>query len=283
MKNMRPYDKEDAFNIYKKAVSRKSEGDDKTNLLLIETQIAQCYELYNQYYERNKLEYLSSHEVGVKYKKELQGLYGSKAKVVKDFRQVFFEINPRTYNNLCPYCLINSSNTTDHILPQEQYPEHAINVKNLIPACGECNSAKGENVLDAFGNKCTINFYVDILPEEQFLFVDIIDIGGQMTFNYKLENVSNKINTKLYALIERHFEKLNLLNRYKEKAIQEIAEIRNTYLVETFDNEEQYKLFTSKQRMKCDLDIREYGRNHWRVVLLRACADSEVFKNSVLK
>ena len=138
--------------------------------------------------------------------------------------------------------MINSPNTIEHILPQETYPEYAIDVKNLIPSCGECNSAKGEDVVDKNGNKIIINYYTDIIPDEQFLFVDISYNGGALTFRYRLANVNNKIDFALFALIERHFKRLHLLDRYDEKAIQEMAEIKNTYLAEQFENDEQFNV-----------------------------------------
>ena len=282
MRNMRPYDLKNAFEVYKEAVERKTAVNEKKELLSIEKPMGDCYANYDRHFGSNDLEYLPKARVGDAHKDVLLGLYGSQTKLVKDFRKRYFEINPQTYNNLCPYCVINSSNTTEHILPKDTYPEYAVNVKNLIPGCSECNSAKGEDVLDEHGNKIVINYYTDLLPDEQFLFVDITNNGGNLVFNYKLSNAANKIDPNLFGLIERHFNKLHLLTRYRDKAIQEIAEIRNMYLTEGFEDEAQYDAFTVKQKRKCDLDVSEYGRNHWKVVLLRACAESDVFKSFIL-
>ena len=103
---------------------------------------------YDIHFLLNDLEFMPQAQVGIDHKDALQGLFGSQTGLVKNFRKRYFEINPQTYNNLCPYCVVNSANTTEHILPKEKYPEYAVNVKNLIPGCGECNSAKGEDVLD---------------------------------------------------------------------------------------------------------------------------------------
>lgn len=282
MRNMTPYDLDHPFEVYKDTVERKKDINEKKELQSIERPIRNCYSLYDRFFVRNVLEHMPRSMVGVNHKAVLLCLYGSQTKTVKDFRKRFFEINPQTYNNLCPYCVINSSNTTEHILPKEQYPEYAINVKNLIPSCGECNTAKGEIVLDKNRKKTVINFYTDILPDEQFLFVDITNNGRNLGFKYFLSNQNMKIYPALYALIERHFATLHLLDRYDIKAIQEFAEVRNMYTNENFADELQYDAFAAKQLRKCDLDVAEYGRNHWKVVLLRACADSIVFKNHIL-
>ena len=282
MRNMKPYDLKEAFEVYKDAVSRKQDGPEKTELNNLEAPIKDCYLNYERHFKQNDLEYMPKARVGIEHRDVLLGLFGSQTKLVKDFRKRYFEINPQTYNNLCPYCVINSSGTTEHILPKEKYPEYAVNVLNLIPGCGDCNWAKGEKVLDDDGNKLIINFYTDVLPDVQFLFVDITEKAGMLRFEYKLSNEGNLINTELFALIERHFDKLHLLKRYDEKAIQEMAEIKNTYRAEDFENEDQYDVFSKKQVKKCDLDVPEYGRNHWKVVLLRACAEGAVFKQFIM-
>lgn len=282
MRNMKPFDLKDAFEVYKEAVNRKQTGEDKSELQSIETQIGDCYANYDWHFNQNDLEYIPRARVGELHKDVLLGLYSSQAKIIKDFRKRYFDINPQTYNNLCPYCVINSSNTTEHILPKDTYPEYAVHVKNLIPGCSECNTYKGEDVLDKQGKKITINYYTDILPDEQFLFVDISLCGSSLTFDYRLSNDAGRIDANLFALIERHFTKMHLIDRYKDKAIQEFAEIKNMYLAEEFIDDIQYQAFAAKQIKKCDLDVKEYGRNHWKVVLLRACAESDVFKQFIL-
>ena len=282
MRNMKPYDLKDAFEVYKDAVSRKPDGPEKTELNNIEVPIHDSYLNYERHFGQNDLEFMPNARVGVEHRDVLLGLYGSQTKLVKDFRKRYFKINPQTYNNLCPYCVINSSNTTEHILPKDPYPEFAVDVKNLIPGCGECNSAKGDDVLDENGKKIVINFYTDILPDEQFLKVIIYPNGTSPNFEYELDNPGNRIAADLYGLIERHFDKLHLLTRYKDKAIQEFAEIKNSYLAEQFADEASYDAFAAKQIRKCDLDVVEYGRNHWKVVLIRACAESAVFKKLIM-
>ena len=281
MRNMKPYDQKKPFDVYKEAVERKSNGAEKQELQSIEAQMGDCYSDYDMHFTQNDLERMHPAKVGTDHKDALLGLYGSRVKLVKDFRNRFFEINPQTYNNLCPYCAINSSNTTDHILPKDPFPEFAVDVKNLIPVCDECNSAKGDDVLDVYGQKMIINNYTDILPDEQFLHVNISQKGTSLNFDYLLYNPGNRIAPDLYELIERHFDKLHLLKRYKDKAIQEFAEIRNTYLAEQFSDVVAYDVFAAKQIKICDLNVVEYGRNHWKVVLIRACAESQVFKNFI--
>ena len=277
-------DREDSFSEYKAAVNRKNEdSNDKKELLSIEKQMEDCYINYKQHFDSNNLEILKSTRVGQLHKDSLLGLYSSDAAIVKHFRMRYFAQNPQTYNNLCPYCTLSEANTTEHILPKEKYPEYAVDTLNLIPACSGCNSKKGDSIIDAVsGKKTTINYYTDKLPHEQYLYVDFEVSCNNIKAIYHLENHDNKINVEMYSLIERHFSKFDLLNRFNLKAIQEISELRNLYIVEDFSNEAEYNAFAAKQIRKIKMDMPQLGYNHWKVILYLSAATSDVFKKYIL-
>lgn len=277
-------DREDSFSEYKAAVNRKNDdSNDKKELLSIEKQMEDCYINYKQHFDSNNLEILKSTRVGQLHKDSLLGLYSSDAAIVKHFRMRYFALNPQTYNNLCPYCTLSEANTTEHILPKEKYPEYAVDTLNLIPACSGCNSKKGDSIIDAVsGKKTTINYYTDKLPHEQYLYVDFEVSSNNIKAIYHLENHDNKINVEMYSLIERHFSKFDLLNRFNLKAIQEISELRNLYVVEDFSNEAEYNAFAAKQIRKIKMDMPQLGYNHWKVILYLSAATSDVFKIYIL-
>ena len=242
-----------------------------------------CYINYKQHFDSNNLENLNAARVGQQHKDTLLGLYSSDAAIVKHFRMRYFAQNPQTYNNLCPYCTLSEANTTEHILPKEKYPEYAVDTLNLIPACSGCNSKKGDSIIDAVsGKKTTINYYTDKLPHEQYLYVDFEVSCNNIKAIYHLENHDNKINVEMYSLIERHFSKFDLLNRFNLKAIQEISELRNLYVVEDFSNEAEYNAFVAKQIRKIKMDMPQLGYNHWKVILYLSAATSDVFKKYIL-
>lgn len=277
-------DREDSFSEYKAAVNRKNDdSNDKKELLSIEKQMEDCYINYKQHFDSNNLEILKSTRVGQLHKDSLLGLYSSDAAIVKHFRMRYFALNPQTYNNLCPYCTLSEANTTEHILPKEKYPEYAVDTLNLIPACSGCNSKKGDSIIDVVsGKKTTINYYTDKLPHEQYLYVDFEASSNNIKAIYHLENHDNKINVEMYSLIERHFSKFDLLNRFNLKAIQEISELRNLYVVENFSNEAEYNAFAAKQIRKMKMDMPQLGYNHWKVILYLSAATSDVFKKYIL-
>lgn len=280
MINLSP-DTEDSFELYKKAVGRKHSSPEKEELISIEQQVRACYEEYKRHYDSNDIESLTQSSVGQIHKDALLGLYRPNATLIKQFRERFYRRNPQTYNNLCPYCTLNEANTTEHILPKEQFPEYAIDTLNLIPACSNCNSIKGEQVVDSNGERITINFYKDALPQEQYLFVDFHLLAQGIKAKYNIHNKGN-ISPEIFSLIKRHFDKLGLLERFNDKAIQEISELTNLYFDKGFNSEEEYKIFSAKQLQKTVRDKLSLGYNHWKVILYQSAATSDVFKSFIL-
>ena len=278
---MQPCNLNNSFEEYKSAVKRKKPGPEKEELQSIETPMQECYNNYKLHFDSNDLEHMQPAQVGRLHKSVLLEMYDSTNLIIRDFRKKFFDINRQTYNNLCPYCVINESNTTEHILPKEKYPEFSVDVLNLIPCCSKCNSLKGDTVLGIDNNKLILNFYTDILPNLQFLFVDVT-AKDYINFNYRLENVGNKIDANLFNLIERHFTKLDLINRYNQKAIQQFSEISNRYLAQDFKDEIEFDNFAKIQLKVWRNNNEFYGINHWKQALERACATSPVFKHYII-
>lgn len=282
MINMKPYELKDSFEEYQDAVKRIKNEAVKSELQSIEPTIKTCYDDYETHFKLNDLECLEPDSTAEEHKGALLNMFGSKKALITKFRKRFFEINKQTYNNLCPYCVISESNTTEHILPKEDYPEFAVDVLNLIPCCSNCNSLKNNAIAGKNGRRLFLNFYTDILPNIQFLFVDIISADPDLNYNYRLANVNNAINTQLFSLIESHFKKLNLLSRYNFKAIQTFEEITNMYLAQEFTNSQDYDIFVNKQLKAWAMNNVAYGINHWKQVLEHACATSSVFKKYIL-
>ena len=270
------------YKLFSEAVDRKNRNHDDTIALKEkEHKVEIAYRYYERAMDSRKLGSLIPSEVLSGIKEPLLGMYSSDCKLVKDFRTWYFNNNPQTYNNLCPYCTINSANTTEHILPKDVYPEYEVNVLNLIPACSECNSFKGNDVLDQNREIFTINFYTDTLPDIRYLFARITHIEGGVQLEYYLEN-RNGVDANLYALIERHFKRFHLKDRYYDKAVQELSNIENYFKFEEITCEAEYDKVANKLIRKTDADAIAYGRNHWRIVMYYDVATSPVFKSYMM-
>ena len=58
MRNMKPYDLKEPFEVYKDAVERKTNGAEKRELQSIARQMVDCYSNYDRHFLQNDLEYL---------------------------------------------------------------------------------------------------------------------------------------------------------------------------------------------------------------------------------
>lgn len=176
----------------------------------------------------------------------------------------------------CPYCGITAPMSFDHYLPKETFPEFSVDPQNLIRSCTKCNSTKGSRWISA-GDRLFIHFYYDLIPEEQFLFVDIDHEEKAFSARFFIEKPEG-VALASWGIIENHFRKLDLLKEYRENANNEFSSAINicashlknggkniaAFLVDLVGQEEQL-----------------FGRNHWRNVLLRALASDTNFANEV--
>lgn len=274
MINFKPYDG-DAFELYKGAVERKDNGPDKDALLRIEEKVCKSYETYQTAFNDQRVHLLNQDDSYAYDEKQLmKALYGSKAKVVKDIRAWIDGNNKRTYLRKCPYCTISRANTTEHILPKEKYPEYAVNALNLLPCCSDCNSAKGDKVRDEDGNPLIINFYYHRLPNVQYLFVRLFeDENGYIDFEYYLDDSNHEVEESMFRLIQSHFTKLGLLGKFEEEAVCNYTEIENK-LKNSASECGVEKCLEDLQKNALE-DAKEYGTNHWKVVLKLALAKSK--------
>ena len=270
------------YELFSEAVGRKDKKSaDTIELNARKHKVEIAYRYYERAMDNQKLNILNPSNVLSEIKQPLLGMYSSDCKLVKTFRDWYFQNNPQTYYDVCPYCTINSANTTEHILPKEVYPEYAVNVFNLIPACSQCNSFKGDEIFDQNGEVFTINFYTDTLPDIRYLFARITQIIGGVQFKYFLNN-RNGVDANLYALIERHFDHYHLLDRYYAKAVQELPSIVNYFKSEELTCEADYDKAASNLIRKTDEDSKVYGKNHWKIVMYYDAATSPVFKSYIM-
>lgn len=130
---------------------------------------------------------------------------------------------PKEIKGYCPYCMINEPNTFDHYFPKKHYPEFAFFSYNLVPCCSKCNTLKGDLIFSEDGERMFINFYFDDIMDIQFIKAKVYIDNEIPTVTYYLDiNSSNKAK----KIIEHHFAKLKLLDRYTERSISVLNEIQ---------------------------------------------------------
>lgn len=281
MRNFNLYDGDmSPFKIFEEALNRKR-NEDEQNLINKQKDIIKSqYDKYELAVKENNVETLDSAGFAGKEKDALLGMYDYNCKTIEDFKTSFKSKVPKFYKSTCPYCTISRANTIEHILPKGLYPEFAINVLNLIPACSDCNSKKGEVVLDRKDNKkFTINYYTDILPKEQYLFVDI-SIGNYDNYpicKFKLENPEEIIDPELFDLIKSHYYHYGLLTQFEEQYDEVLKSLRRAFSI---SNDYDRSVIILSEELEEDKEI--YGYNYWQTILQLELIKSPIFKEYIL-
>lgn len=271
MKNIKPYSR-DAFTFHKSIVFKSlNKGNIKTNIIANETIISKAYLDYNDKFENNKLFLINPYGFDGEDKSNLLKLYSSQRKSIVNLK---IELTTNEFNqriNTCPNCTIEKVSSLDHFIPKDEFPEFSVNPINLIPCCSNCNSIKKDN-WRVDHNLLFINLYSDIIPKTKYLFVDIY---SKTEFKFKLENKCN-IDENIFRLIESHYSKLNLLQRFKENSDEVISEL--DILISSFKNliNDDKKLLNAIEKHFSKIETLN-GINNWKIVLVKAMINSTVY------
>lgn len=270
---------DDAFKIYSDAVGRCKSPQKKASLYLLGKGIEDNYNEYKCLFLNKTLHKMPLHKISDTDAANLRSLYTPKAAVRKKLKEDYKQrLNTnRVYWNRCPYCGYAPSDTLEHILPKELYPEYAIHALNLIPCCPLCNSHKGTKVKDKQNAPEFINFYYHDPQAIEFLTVNItLDAFGYPKFHYEL-TFPPKTDPSYCLLIENHFKNLKLLTRYDDEIVtrytEEEVRIRTNLRAKTVDE----TLNTIREWMNGY--SAEYGRNHYYTVMLRGLVTSPSYKS----
>jgi 5-methylcytosine-specific restriction endonuclease McrA len=270
LKNLNPYSG-DCFSFHKLAVNRKNSSPSKSRLLKIEDLIKRQYTGYQYNFRANTLHKVKTSRVATAAKADLIPLYRYQSKTIKEIREKIRDKQVQTIKTTCQNCTINSANTLDHILPKDTFPAFVVNPLNLFPCCSECNSIKNDSSSSKF-----LNLYLDSLPQEQYLFVEVQkDKGGDLNFNYTIRNDQNKISSDVFSIIESHYNELRLLERFKLKSVELIKELE--IRITNFQSILPISDVIACIEKSIEEGRRAYGYNHWKYILELSLINNPLF------
>lgn len=204
----------DNIRLWDEIVSNKR-GARKEKLLQCRQQVLDRYAFYQSHYE--SLEEVTPLDAPFweNIKEDLHSCYGNNVAFDKA-RKTLFSSAPK-----CPYCLLNRPNTLDHYFDKIDYPEYSVFTPNLIPCCSECNSLKGTSLFDDGQQRQFIHFYLDNIPDYQYLFVrftiDPPESIPQISVDLQFQE-----NESLERQIRNHFSQLGLLKKYRDAIISRL-------------------------------------------------------------
>jgi len=278
MRNLTPFP-DQSFPVFEDAVNRKTDMVSRNVLRMAFPTMRIRFAEYDQLFVANTLETVAINGVHAGIRADLLGMYSYDNAAISSLRRHLEQLQPKSVRYTCQYCTLETAEEMDHVVGQAEFPEFTMHPKNLIPACSKCNRNKGQywrvnNV------KNILNLYLDTLPQVHYLFLDVnIDQFNDLDFSFRL-NHDPSISVGLWSLLQRHFTKLDLLQRMKKEAIKNLTEfqvrIRNQVAVgQSVADITQVTLSTAA-------DIRQnYGANYWKAVFEEGLVNSVHFWNTL--
>lgn len=274
MKNLKPY-KENCFEIHEKAVDKKHNGELKNRLQLLNPTVKKEFYNFSDKFKTNELSLLAPNQTLALSKEDLLTLYKYQSSVVISVRESIKKLQIKTITNTCQNCTIDSANTLDHLLPKSTFPEFSVNPINLFPCCSTCNSYKLDDIENQDG-KNFLNLYLDELPKEQYLFVNIFwDEYNEINFKFYLDNIEEEIDLELFTIIRNHYTKLNLFERMRLKSIEYVSEFENEIF--KFRHKLSLEDIVSESIKTANINKEAYGYNHWKYILEISLLKSPIF------
>lgn len=197
---------------------------------------------------------------------QLRACYGIETKKLVALKADIKVAQAKRRLKYCPYCGTTANETHDHYLPASLFPEFAVNAFNLVPCCFRCNTIKDNDWLDTAGNRRYLHFYCDQIPDVDFVRVELISrpplVGVGARFSIEQAGMDDVV----WGLIQRHFDRLHLIDRYNENASDEIGEILEDCANHLAAGGVDVRRFLEEQGIS---DANVFGRSNWRSVLLR--------------
>ncbi|SIQ99575.1 hypothetical protein [Pontibacter lucknowensis] len=271
---------EDAFDFYEDVIkSKRNSKDDldyKQRLTSHNETIKLLYSNYDKNFSSNSLQLLSRHGFVGSDKDDLHRLYSYKAKKFQNLKIKLTTTDSNKKISTCQNCTISEVNSFDHFVPQEEFAEFVVNPKNLFPSCTKCNGFKSTAWREG-NKKLFLNLYLDSLPEEQYLFVNIINVNGSIETDFYLDNPSG-IDQELFELIHNHYTKLRLCPRFSENADSVITELENS-IKNTAKRLPRSEVIDTIVETASD-NKAAFGYNYWKSVLEIALVRDAAFMNT---
>lgn len=266
MKNRIPYQC-DNKEIYTNAVASmkgtyKGRPTKKPTLEALSDSVKLRYDEYELKFNPNDLIQVTSSNRSEDEKKSLIYLYESNPKAVSNLKVKIKHAQEEHLRQICPSCGILPALEVDHYIPKELYPDFSIYSRNLIWTCGTCNGRKlqywKENAYRGI-----INFYIDDIPSFNFLGCKVTNNNGILTATYYIKE--HKLTN--YPTIVKHFEKLRILDVYRDHIPTKLEEI--IAALKSFKDiidDRKVKKILLKQYIQRKID---FGINDWKACMLK--------------
>ncbi len=270
MKNLTPPNV-DNIDLWKRIVSNKY-LEPRRKLLAVEDKIQNCYQTYIANSDNLSIIKPSTDTAITGNKDDLISCYGDNVNFIPVKKRLL------SLSHQCPYCCINRPNTLDHYFDKSEYPEFSVFVPNLVPCCSACNGTKSTYVFDNDGERIFLHYYYDQIPEYQFVYIRF-DIGadGIPIFRGYLEF---KENTNSTNIIEKHFSKLNLLDKYEECIKDKLSVLLSQ--IDKYKDRMSANVIREILTIQYESLVEVNGANYWETCLYEGILNTPTFLDKYL-
>ncbi len=238
------------------------------------------YQTFENHCTHNELELLTQDVGCTLLRDELLSLYGFGKPVVKIILETVQAAQNQAVRHTCQYCTIGGIKSLDHVVNKSDFPEYSIHPQNLIPCCLECNVNKGEEWVNG-GNRLFINLYTDVLPNDQYLFTNIMGNVAELDFKFWLRKPTT-VDNRLWDRIVSHYDRMKLLTRLRHKAISELTEFL-LLAKQSLERGMSQADIVGVIDQQAAIYRRDLGANHWKASMSEALANSTLFWQHVRK
>ncbi len=258
----------DNIKLWDEIVSNKR-GIRKEKLLQYRQPLLERYTFYESHYK--SLEEITPLDAKLweNIKEDLHSCYGNNAAFGRA-RKILLSSTPK-----CPYCLLNRPNTLDHYFDKSDYPEYSVFTPNLIPCCSECNTLKGTRLFDDGQQRQFMHFYLDNIPDYQYLFVRFIVDSPKPTPQISV-NLQFRENEPLERQIRNHFSQLDLLRKYHDAIISRLPVVLGEIKIAKNSGSSLYQMQEIMQ-IKFRALTDTYKSNYWETSMYEGLLSSEEF------
>lgn len=252
------------------AIRDRKRNPVRSQLVAVQSHIKSQYDALAGAAAANILESLTADAACAAIQDALRACYDGHTSALQELKEALTSAQEPRRLKYCPMCGTTIHSTFDHYIPASRFPEFAVHPLNLVPCCAKCNSAKGDDWLTSTGKRRYINAYIDNIPDVQFLTAILHESMGYAAVGATFSIVCPaSINQAIWTLIDNHFARLDLLQRYNELSNDEISEILSNCRIHLESGGPDARIFLSLQAEEMRAI---HGYNHWRAVLAGAMA-----------
>lgn len=212
----------------------------------------------------------------------LKKCYESEAPTLKRLKAAIRELQDPCIGGICQNCGLSESNTFDHYIPKNEFPEFAIHPHNLVPCCQQCNDYRRRRPWrDEHGCRTLHLYFDDVEVRERYLVARIAPDASnepRMAFECTVPPEAPGFGGRY----SRHVDTLQLPRRLGERAPAALDRMCNDLVVtaellrvvkpsETIDRLRGWSSHKARMMKK------SLGPNHWEVAAWHAVAEAPWF------